>query len=368
MALPASGALKFSNINTELGLTSTAALSLGASNVRTLYGVATGAIRLAADGYGKSNGVNPGSGVTTASTPIIYQFSNSSESFTPQGATLTNFASFMFIDSTSTDPAIRRTVSFAGSKYRYIQIAIFAAATVTWDGKVFYTTAGHPESGSFYGQMTQPAFDGANWQYITIDMSALTVGGTDWTDNNITGIRFDFGLTTLDDFYVDYIVLRGTIYPVAGLYQSSKAGYHNEVATYMDSGITAVGATNTVANNAIPTTTTYSYVGYFLAPTTGLYRFAINTDDGGYLWVGTNAVSGYTTANASANYGGLHGAAAYVYTAYQSLTAGTYYPIRMVTGNNGGSGAAYLAFEGPGIALTTAGTNYFYYNADTNGI
>jgi len=55
MALPSSGALKLSDVNVELGLGSTTQRGLGQASTRTLYGVASGAIRLAADGYGKAN-------------------------------------------------------------------------------------------------------------------------------------------------------------------------------------------------------------------------------------------------------------------------------------------------------------------------
>ena len=42
------------DVNVILSFSSTTQISLGATGVRTLYGVASGAIRLAADGYGKS--------------------------------------------------------------------------------------------------------------------------------------------------------------------------------------------------------------------------------------------------------------------------------------------------------------------------
>lgn len=57
MALPASGPISLGDVNVELGLARTLTIHLGATGVRTLYNVPTGAIRLAADGYGKANRV-----------------------------------------------------------------------------------------------------------------------------------------------------------------------------------------------------------------------------------------------------------------------------------------------------------------------
>jgi hypothetical protein len=54
MALPSSGAITFSNIDTELGYSSTAQISLNDTAVRTLFGVSSGSISML-NGYGKSN-------------------------------------------------------------------------------------------------------------------------------------------------------------------------------------------------------------------------------------------------------------------------------------------------------------------------
>lgn len=54
MALPSSGVISLSDVNVELGLSATAQISLNDSAVRTLFGVASGAINMQ-NGYGKAN-------------------------------------------------------------------------------------------------------------------------------------------------------------------------------------------------------------------------------------------------------------------------------------------------------------------------
>jgi hypothetical protein len=306
------------------------------------------------------------SGVVTAADPILYNFTNTADSWTAAGATLTNAATYITLASTGVDPIMRRTVSFSGSQYPYIQINIFRTAGSIWDGKVYYSTGGHVESALFYKQIPEPTWDGVNYQLITLDMRTLTVGGTDWTDNIITNVRFDFGSSATDSFRLDYVQFRGTIYPQAGLYQYTQSGYWNEDVNFF-TAMTAVGATNNIASTLATVTTSYQYLGYFLPASTGIHSFGIASDDAGYLWLGDTATTGYTTANAIIAQPGLRGAA-YTYSRNFLLRAGTYYPIRFITGNNGGAGGQFLQWSYSGSAYTNDGTGEYFYNADTTGI
>jgi len=302
-------------------------------------------------------------GVATAAAPILYNFTNTADSWTASGATLTNTATYLSINSTGADPIIRRTVSFSGSQYPYIEISIFRNTGATWDGKVFYSTSGHGESASFYMQIPEPTWDGVNYQVITVDMRSLTVGGTDWTTNTITNVRLDFGLGPLDDFQVDYIQFRGTIYPTAGLFQYTQAGYYNEDVNFF-TAMTPVAATNNISSILNTATTSYQYLGYFLPSTTGIHRFGIASDDAGYLWVGDLAISGYTTSNAAIAQPGIR-AAAYTYSRNFLLTAGVYYPIRFMTGQNTGGAGQFLQWNSAGGTFTNDGTGEYWYNSDT---
>ena len=79
MTLPASGAISLFDVNDEFGLTHTAAIGLLCTNVRTLFGTASGAVGMTT-GYGKSNTSVPGaptgvSASASSSSAISVSFS-----------------------------------------------------------------------------------------------------------------------------------------------------------------------------------------------------------------------------------------------------------------------------------------------------
>jgi hypothetical protein len=136
-----------------------------------------------------------------------------------------------------------------------------------------------------------------------------------------------------------------------GVKKVTYAGYHTDNVAFTDSAtvIDTTTATNfTIAS--IAETTTVLYTGYFLADYTGTWTFTITSDDASYLWIGSTAVTGYTTSNelATASYSGPG-------TGTISLTAGEYYPIRLLYGNGPSTGSLNLTYAHTG---TTATNNF----------
>jgi hypothetical protein len=155
-------------------------------------------------------------------------------------------------------------------------------------------------------------------------------------------------------------------------------GYHNDDPTFFDRNTPLVTgfitnftnlttATNsTYVVNGSPTYFSVEWFGYFYAPTTGTYTFTLGSDDGSYLWMGSSALSGYTTANSLVNNGGAHGV---VYVSGSiSLTANTYTPFRVQFGEIGGGKDCQCSFSGPGISTTNNFAGYAFSSFGGGGV
>jgi len=96
--------------------------------------------------------------------------------------------------------------------------------------------------------------------------------------------------------------------------------------------------------------------GYFRATVSGTYTFSLSSDEGSYIWIGPNALVGYTTSNANMNNQGTNALISCTVT----LLSGTYYPIRIhyveVTGGNN----LIFSFTPPGGTQTYNGQGYFF--------
>jgi hypothetical protein len=90
--------------------------------------------------------------------------------------------------------------------------------------------------------------------------------------------------------------------------------------------------------------------------------YEYNDTKGAWLRV---SAQGFTSANATVNNGGLHGNQEASGTI--NLVAGTYYPIRIQFGEQGGGDVLGFNFSTPTIGKTTNVTDRVFYNRFTNG-
>jgi len=150
-----------------------------------------------------------------------------------------------------------------------------------------------------------------------------------------------------------------------GLYARTYSGYFNDVTTWFATASqTAAAATTSLTIPSVPSNTSIQFLGYFLPRTTEAYTFGLDSDDSSYAWVGSNAVSGFTTGNAltasAYNTGEVFGTI--------NLTAGIYYPVRIQYGNGAAGGRFNFSFSTPSIAKTSTWTDFIFYNTGTNGL
>jgi hypothetical protein len=161
----------------------------------------------------------------------------------------------------------------------------------------------------------------------------------------------------------------------AGLFKTTYTGYFNDNVSFFATATPATVGTNPATS--VQTTSivegsgdsgsnfSCQWLGYFKPTTTETYTFFTTSDDASYVWIGATATSGFTTANAVVNNGGLHGATEQSGTI--SLTAGVYYPIRIQFGELSGGDVLTFNFSTPTISKTTNVTGLVFYNSTTNG-
>jgi hypothetical protein len=377
MALLTSGAISLGgtttgrSVNIELGRSGTATISMNEAAVRSLAGRASGAISMN-NFYGK-----------TAFTPLVYTFASTRQSWVGQNATLSASSGALIVNSTATDPIVRSPVgtTWPGSGGVVIRITIRRTSGTGWDGNIFYTTGTHGESELFKNIMPEPEWDGT-FKLIEMNMSNLVAGGSDYITNTITRLRLDFGLTAVDDFQIDQIEITTGPVLLSGWYGTRYVGdftgaTYSATQPYGPLDNVNFSGTFTPQGELLQSTSiqsleraedfySFEWLGYFYAQQTGDYTFTTTSDDSSYVWIGDNALSGYTILNANVDNGGPHGAIT-ITSAPVSLIQNTYYPIRVIHGQGTGGRIMSLSFTPPDNISRTAGTGWWFYNSATNG-
>jgi len=160
----------------------------------------------------------------------------------------------------------------------------------------------------------------------------------------------------------------------AGLYKTTYNGYFADDVNFFATATPQAFGTNPITEvqkTAIfePATDDGSdfscqWLGYFKPTTSETYTFYTSSDDASYMWIGANAQTGFTTTNATVNNAGLHGDT--LKSGSISLTAGTYYPVRIQFGERGGGDFLTFNYSTPTINKTTDVTGLVFYNSTTN--
>lgn len=144
----------------------------------------------------------------------------------------------------------------------------------------------------------------------------------------------------------------------SGLFGKKYVGnYANNPAFFATATLegTTETRTNTYLEGVGGDNFSWMWVGYFRPTTTETYTFTLfNIDDHADLWLGSSAVTGYTTANrlVTAAVGSGSGSIA--------LSAGTYYPMRVTYGESGGYERFILRFSTPTVTERTDGTGFYF--------
>ena len=195
---------------------------------------------------------------------------------------------------------------------------------------------------------------------IVIQGTSIPAGGgftsiAEWILYGIEPLLYQLGLTfsIYNGYFADNV--NSSVFSSANLIISGTASNLTDINT----------ATNNYNLNGINGGTTFSIVHYgkFLCTLTGTWTWSLNSDDAAYLWLGSTADSGYTTTNTTVKYPGSHGMAGPI-TGPIAMTAGVYYSIRVMFGQNTGGYGLQVGFTPPGGSIITNGSGYYYSSID----
>jgi predicted phage tail protein len=144
----------------------------------------------------------------------IWQFDSASEAWSGVNATVTSSPGFIKITPTTADPQLvsssSNLLAIDGKTYTRVRVGLTRRGGTAWSGQFYYATSGHGFSGSYVKTLPNPGIAVGQSAVIEWDMAGLT----DWADNTITRLRFNFGNATDAVWDVDWIAV-GRVGPSA---------------------------------------------------------------------------------------------------------------------------------------------------------
>ena len=154
----------------------------------------------------------------------------------------------------------------------------------------------------------------------------------------------------------------------SGLFFRRYTGYN---ATPSDLGSLQgdTGTSTNISSFSVPTTATYVFRGLFLPDvTSSSWQFRTTSDDGSYVWIGSNSQAAddtLSTSDAVVDNGGLHSSRT-ITSGNISLTERIYYPFAVFTNNKSGPGTLTVQFRKNSGTWTSDGDGFYFYDSGTD--
>jgi hypothetical protein len=187
------------------------------------------------------------------------EFRGVSDGWTVNNATIINNVDSITIIS-SGDAQLVKSVSINGSLYNKIRVRIKRTAGSAWQGTLYYSTSGHGPSESYKKTISWPSISNGVYTILEWDMNNLTSGGTDWINNTITALRFDFADDALSNYEVDWIAIgKDGVDPFTEQDLDNLANgltYGKVLSTIIDAGYITLLRASATANQRITITAT----------------------------------------------------------------------------------------------------------------
>ncbi|MCE7762957.1 DUF1983 domain-containing protein [Pseudomonas putida] len=142
-------------------------------------------------------------------------------------------------------------VAIKGRDHDRIRCRITRRAGTGWTGQVSYVSASHGSATSFNKIIPDPGLAVGETKVLEWDMSQLTNGGSDWSDNTITRFYLWISSAVGDVFEIDWIAV-GQIAPsasVASVVDERNARISGDQANA--SAVTALGSSLTTTNQNV---------------------------------------------------------------------------------------------------------------------
>lgn len=149
---------------------------------------------------------------TTFSSHLDWRFRNTTSGWIVSAAgTLTQQANTLLV-ANATGNAQFRSPDFAviGAQQTKVRARIrFVSGTGAWRGRLYWKTPAHGSyTASYYHDIPNTNVSLTDWHIVEWNMTVPTVGGSDWANSTITGIRLEFAATTAGEVWeVDWIAI-----------------------------------------------------------------------------------------------------------------------------------------------------------------